>query len=77
MELHLEVNASLSLEEAHAQASEFEQALREAVPGAADRHPPRAGRRFRAIIAEPTGELRVERLSAEFLPASGCSSRTI
>ena len=33
VELHLEVNEALSLEQAHAQASAFEQALREAIPG--------------------------------------------
>ena len=33
LELHLEVSDSLVLEEAHRQASQFEQALREAIPG--------------------------------------------
>jgi divalent metal cation (Fe/Co/Zn/Cd) transporter len=36
VELHLEVNEGLSLDQAHEQATAFEQALREAIPGIAE-----------------------------------------
>ena len=71
VELHLEVKASLTLEAAHAQVTEFERALREAVPKLRRivSHIEPAGDSSAIIKAEPAGKLRVEAALSEFVAA--------
>jgi cation diffusion facilitator family transporter len=71
VELHLEVKESLTLEEAHAQVSQFERALREAVPGLRRivSHIEPAGDSSAILKVEPAGKLRVEAALAEFVAA--------
>jgi cation diffusion facilitator family transporter len=68
-ELHLEVDASLRLEDAHRQATEFERALHEALPELARivTHIEPVGGPATMVQAEPTGAPEVEAALAEFL----------
>jgi cation diffusion facilitator family transporter len=72
VELHLEVDQSLVLEEAHRQATDFERALRQAVPGLRRivTHIEPAGDAASTIQAEPAGQLRVQAVLTEFLQAN-------
>jgi cation diffusion facilitator family transporter len=71
VELHLEVKESLTLEEAHAQVTQFERELRLAVPGLRRivSHIEPAGDSSAILKAEPAGKLRVEAALAEFVAA--------
>jgi cation diffusion facilitator family transporter len=68
LELHLEVNESLLLEEAHRQASLFEQALREAVPDLQRivTHLEPAGDSAATVRAQSVGEVLIHRFLARF-----------
>jgi len=72
VELHLEVDQSLVLEEAHRHATDFERALRQAVPGLRRivTHIEPAGDAASTIQAEPAGQLRVQAVLTEFLQAN-------
>jgi cation diffusion facilitator family transporter len=72
LELHVEVNDSLSLEEAHRQASEFEADLRGTVGGLGRivTHIEPAGDAAATLQAEPAGRLLLNRALAEFLKTS-------
>ena len=69
LELHLEVNESLVLEEAHRQASEFEQALREAVPSLQRivTHLEPAGDNAATIRSQSADELLIHKMSEQIL----------
>ncbi|MGA2062615.1 MAG: cation diffusion facilitator family transporter [Thermoguttaceae bacterium] len=68
LELHLEVNDSLLLEEAHRQASEFEQALREAVPSLQRivTHLEPAGDYAATVRSQSAGELLIHKFLVRF-----------
>ncbi len=68
LELHLEVNESLLLEEAHRQASEFEQALREAIPSLQRivTHLEPAGDSAATIRSQSAGELLIHKFLSRF-----------
>jgi cation diffusion facilitator family transporter len=68
LELHLEVNESLLLEEAHRQASEFEQALREAIPSLERivTHLEPAGDSAATVRSQSAGELLIHRFLVRF-----------
>jgi len=68
LELHLEVNESLVLEEAHRQASQFEQALREAVPSLQRivTHLEPAGDAAATIHSRSAGELLIHKFLVRF-----------
>jgi cation diffusion facilitator family transporter len=68
LELHLEVNESLTLDEAHTQATAFEAALRETIP-ALERivtHLEPAGDSTSTIHTEPAGERKIRQALALF-----------
>jgi divalent metal cation (Fe/Co/Zn/Cd) transporter len=69
LELHLEVSDALRLDEAHTQASRFEQALREAIPGLQRivTHIEPAGDATATFAAEPAGKARVQKILDDFL----------
>lgn len=69
LELHLEVNETLKLEEAHQQATLFEQAVREALPGLTHvvTHIEPAGEAAATHQAQPASQLRVEEAVREFI----------
>lgn len=69
LELHLEVNETLKLEEAHQQATQFEQAVRDAVPGLTHvvTHIEPAGQAAATHQAQPASQLRVEEAVREFI----------
>ena len=73
MELHLEVDAALRLEDAHRQATLFEQALHEAIPGLTRvvTHLEPAGDTSATVQAEPSGAAQVEAVIRQFVAASG------
>ncbi len=75
LELHLEVSDSLRLDEAHAQADEFERALRQALPGVTRivTHIEPAGDAAATVRGEPAGQLAVQKAIGEFLET--CSSQ--
>ncbi len=68
LELHLEVNESLVLEEAHRQASEFEQALREAIPSLQRivTHLEPAGDSAATVRSQSAGELLIHKFLVRF-----------
>jgi cation diffusion facilitator family transporter len=68
LELHLEVNEALLLDEAHAQATAFEQALREALPMLTRivTHIEPTGDKAATIPAESAGQLQVQEVISEF-----------
>ncbi|MGD0653827.1 MAG: cation diffusion facilitator family transporter [Thermoguttaceae bacterium] len=68
LELHLEVNESLLLEEAHRQASQFERDLREAVPGLERivTHLEPAGDSAATVRSQSAGELLIHRFLVRF-----------
>jgi cation diffusion facilitator family transporter len=68
LELHLEVNESLLLEEAHRQASEFEQALREAIPSLERivTHLEPAGDSAATVRSQSAGELLIHKFLVRF-----------
>ncbi|MCC6123584.1 MAG: cation-efflux pump [Pirellulales bacterium] len=68
LELHLEVSESLTLDEAHRKASEFERALREALPGLERivTHLEPAGDSTSTIRAEPVGENGIRQVLEQF-----------
>ncbi|MGA2799037.1 MAG: cation diffusion facilitator family transporter, partial [Thermoguttaceae bacterium] len=68
LELHLEVNESLLLEEAHRQASEFEQALREAIPSLQRivTHLEPAGDYAATVRSQSAGELLIHKFLIRF-----------
>jgi len=68
LELHLEVNESLVLEEAHRQASEFEQALREAIPSLQRivTHLEPAGDSAATVRSQSAGEVLIHRFLSRF-----------
>ncbi len=68
LELHLEVNESLVLEEAHRQASQFEQALREAIPSLQRivTHIEPAGDSAATIRSQSGGEILIHKYLARF-----------
>jgi cation diffusion facilitator family transporter len=68
LELHLEVKESLSLEEAHRQATEFEQDVREAMPGVTRivSHLEPAGDITSVVQSEPADEPQVKAALEEF-----------
>jgi len=69
LELHLEVNDSLLLDEAHAQATEFEQALRRELPNVRQiiTHIEPVGDAAATIHSEPTRKLHVQKAIDDFL----------
>jgi cation diffusion facilitator family transporter len=69
LELHLEVDASLQLDEAHRQATQFERALHEAIPGLKRvvTHIEPAGDTAATVRAEPAADAEVEAVLREFL----------
>ena len=69
LELHLEVNGLLSLEEAHHQATQFEQELRATVPGLTRivSHLEPVGDAIATVRAEPAGQAQVRKALADFL----------
>jgi divalent metal cation (Fe/Co/Zn/Cd) transporter len=69
--MHLEVDESLSLEEAHRQATEFERALHDAIPGVARivTHLEPTGRASAVLPAEPAGKNRVQQAIEDFFRA--------
>lgn len=69
LELHLEVDASLQLDEAHRQASQFERALQEAIPGLKRvvTHIEPAGDAAATFRAQPAADAEVEAALHEFL----------
>ena len=68
LELHLEVNESLVLEEAHRQASQFEQALREAIPSLQRivTHIEPAGDSAATIRSQSAGEILIHKFLVRF-----------
>jgi cation diffusion facilitator family transporter len=68
LELHLEVNESLTLDEAHRKSTEFEAALREAIPGLERivTHIEPAGDSTSTIRAEPVGEKKIRQVLEQF-----------
>ena len=68
LELHLEVSESLLLDEAHRQATEFERALRQSLPGVTRivTHIEPTGDAVATIRGEPAGHARCKRRSAIF-----------
>ena len=72
LELHLEVSDTLLLDEAHRQATEFEQALRQAVPGLTRivTHIEPVGDAAAIIRSEPAGRLEVQKAVNAFLAES-------
>jgi cation diffusion facilitator family transporter len=68
LELHLEVNESLVLEEAHRQASEFEQALREAIPSLQRivTHLEPAGDYAATVRSQSAGEVMIHKFLVRF-----------
>jgi cation diffusion facilitator family transporter len=68
LELHLEVSESLTLDEAHRKSTEFELALREAIPGLERivTHLEPAGDSTATIRAEPVGEKNVRQVLEQF-----------
>jgi cation diffusion facilitator family transporter len=72
VELHLEVHDSLTLEEAHRQADDFEQDLRQAVPGLARiiTHLEPSGGESAILQAETAGRREVDQAIREFLHTS-------
>jgi divalent metal cation (Fe/Co/Zn/Cd) transporter len=69
LELHLEVNDSLLLDEAHQQATAFEQALRKNLPSVTRivTHIEPIGDAAATLRGEPTGQLEVQKAIGEFL----------
>ncbi len=72
LELHLEVNEALTLEEAHRQATGFEEEIRGAVPDLARviTHLEPAGSASSLVRAEAAGAAEIERAIREFLDES-------
>jgi divalent metal cation (Fe/Co/Zn/Cd) transporter len=68
LELHLEVNESLTLDEAHRKSTDFEAALREAIPGLERivTHIEPAGDSTSTIRAEPVGEKKIRQILEQF-----------
>jgi cation diffusion facilitator family transporter len=68
VELHVEVSESLRLEEAHRQASLFEEELRRAVPGLAriTSHIEPVGEAMATVPAEPAGESTIQEAIRDF-----------
>jgi divalent metal cation (Fe/Co/Zn/Cd) transporter len=68
LELHLEVNETLTLDEAHRKATEFEAALREAIPGLERivTHIEPAGDSASTLRAEPVGEKKIRQILEQF-----------
>jgi len=77
LELHLEVNESLSLEEAHRQATDFERALHDAIPGLARivTHLEPTGHESAVFPAEPVSKKQVQQLIEDFFSASRIATR--
>lgn len=71
LELHLEVNESLTLEEAHRQATEFEEGVRQAIPGLDHivTHLEPAGAASTTVPVEKAGQAEVCQAIDEFLEA--------
>lgn len=69
LELHLEVSDSLLLDEAHAQASAFERAVRKSLPGVTRiiTHIEPTGDAAATVRSEPAGQLEVQKAIGEFL----------
>jgi cation diffusion facilitator family transporter len=69
LELHLEVSDHLLLDEAHAQATEFERAIRQSLPEIKRiiTHIEPTGDAAATIQAEPVGQLHVQKAIGEFL----------
>jgi divalent metal cation (Fe/Co/Zn/Cd) transporter len=69
LELHLEVSDSLLLDEAHRQATEFERALRKALPSVTRiiTHIEPTGDMAATVRGEPAGQLEVQKAIGEFL----------
>jgi cation diffusion facilitator family transporter len=69
LELHLEVRQELRLAEAHEQATQFEQALREAIPGLQRivTHLEPAGDDAATFAAEPVGKNEVDKALNDFI----------
>ena len=69
LELHLEVSESLLLDEAHRQATEFEQELRQSLPGVTRivTHIEPVGDSAATIRGEPAGQREVQKAIADFL----------
>jgi divalent metal cation (Fe/Co/Zn/Cd) transporter len=69
LELHLEVNDSLLLDEAHRQATAFERALRQSLPEIKRivTHIEPTGDIAATIQTEPAGQLQVQKAIGEFL----------
>lgn len=76
LELHLEVDESLNLEQAHTQASLFEAAVREAIPeiGGVVSHLEPIGQRSTMVQDDPAAKARVRQAIQEFLAQSGLST---
>ena len=80
LELHLEVSDSLLLDEAHRQATEFERALRQSLPGVTRivTHIEPTGDAAATIRSQPAGQLQVQKAIGEFLrdyPLAGQAAR--
>ena len=69
LELHLEVSESLLLDEAHRQATEFERALRQSLPGVTRiiTHIEPTGDAAATVRGEPAGQLQVQQAIGDFL----------
>jgi cation diffusion facilitator family transporter len=72
LELHLEVNENLSLEEAHRRATDFEKAIREAMPELTRivTHLEPTGDRAATLQAEPAGAAQVRKAIWEFVTSA-------
>jgi len=77
LELHLEVNESLTIDEAHRQATGFEEEIRGAIPGLARviTHLEPAGSASAIVQAETTGAAEIDKAIREFLDASQVALR--
>lgn len=77
LELHLEVSESLSLEEAHRQATGFERALHEAIPGLTRivTHLEPTGRDSAMLPAAPASQEQVQLLIEDFFRAGRTAAR--
>ena len=69
LELHLEVSESLLLDEAHRQATDFERALRQSLPGVTRiiTHIEPTGDAVATIHAKPANQLEVQKAIGDFL----------
>ncbi len=78
LELHLEVSDALLLDEAHRQATDFERALRQALPGVSRivTHIEPVGDAASTIRGEPAGQAQVQPAIDQFLQDNAAGAKT-